>query len=368
MKIYRHTISLILILILTALLCSCAAQSSGTDTDIVKLTAGIDKDTVLLYVDKSPVTAEEYLYWTAQFMDSYYTYGNQADDNEFAWIDQMWDQGLKDAILNNIKNYNVPAVHAADYGYEPDEDELKEAVDMMVEDIEGSYGTEEEFSKYLRQMCISREGFRHIMEEYSWYSLLLEHLYGEGGEKEPADEEILKFAENEGYYLCKYIYLSTTGAYTDAAVEAVREKAETALDLIKSADDPEEYLTALISDTNWNEDTLESEDGFLSAGGSIDETFDAAVRALEPGELSDVIDDTENYGFYIIMRLPVKADMLRNTCCIYRFNDQIAKWNEDAEVEYTDDYSSIDFRQFYINLTDHRIKEFPDEPVTSVLD
>lgn len=336
----------------------CQGLSSTSDDDICKIVADIPADTVLLTIDGRKVTAEEYLYWTCLVLDTYYYYheaGSDTADETCSWVSENWDNGLSSTVLGYLMNYNAPIIHAQEMGFAVDQAEMDEAVDMLVSDYRAGYADDETFELYLSQLCISPAGFRHVMEENVYYQCLFDYLYHDGGEYAPSDEDLLAFADNNGYYACKYAFFSTVGCYTDEARDQMCDKAQLLLNNIAQSDDPDVYFSTVIMDPNWNDDTDESEDGLLSTGGTISAVFDEAVRSLAVGEFSGIVDNTDEYGYFVIQRLPVPLEEVRDACCASLFNQLISQWNADADVEFTDAYDRLNIQNFYVSLINYRL-------------
>ncbi|MCD8128481.1 MAG: hypothetical protein LUD54_02715 [Oscillospiraceae bacterium] len=346
---------------LAAALClgvsGCGAAEISAADDVCMETAGIAADTVLLTVDGREITAEEYLYWSSLVLDTfYYNYvsGSDADDAECTWVGEYWEDGLSPTVLGYLLNYNEPIAHASELGFVMDAETLASEVDARVADYKANYEDEGTFALYLSQICMSEEGFRHIMEENVYYQAMQSYLFSDGGIYDPTDAEILEFADEQGYYNCRYVFFSTVGAYTDAAVESHREMAELLLQNLANSDDPDAYFAGVTADPNWNDDT-EDGMGLLTAGGYINSTFDEAARALEIGEISGIVDNTDEYGYFVIQRLAIDPDDLREACRAYRFHQLVAEWVEAAEPVYTEAFDALDMQSFYVNLNSYRL-------------
>lgn len=338
--------------------CREPSSAASPSPDICEKVAGIPADTVLLTIDGREIPAEEYLYWTSLVLDTYYYYnyaGSEAADETCSWVSENWDKGLSSTVLGYLLNYNEPGIHGAELGFDPDEAEIAEAVDELVAGYKASYADEETFELYLSQICMSQAGFRRIMEESIYYQYLLDFLYYEEGEYVPSDEDVMAFADDNGYYACQYVFFSTTDCYTDEAIDRVRAKAQLLLDNLAVVEDPDAYFSAVITDSNWNDDSEEGENGLVSVGGTINAAFDEAVRSLDIGEFSGIIDNTDEYGFFVIRRLELQPEDVRDACCAYQFNQLVSRWNEDAAVEYTDAYDELDFQNFYVSLINYRL-------------
>ncbi len=354
----KTTVSLLLAAaLLLSCMVGCGSNSESADEGETTL-AGVGESAVLMTVDGREITAEEYLYWACLVLDSYYyssVYGTSLDDGTHSWVAENWDN-LSLAIESYVLSYNEPLIHAEELGFAADEEVMNEYVDGIVVEYLTYYdGSEETLEDFLSQYCVSVDGFRSIGEK-NWYcQVLSDFLYGEGGEYAPTDEEVLAYADDAGYFACKYVFLSIVNYYTEAGIATVREKAEQLMSCIEQSDDPTAYFAEAILEPYWNDDTEESEDGLTATASSISTVFDEAVRSLEVGEFSGVIDDTDEFGYFIIQRLAVNPDDVREECCDYLFSELVSEWCANADVQYSEAYDSIDWQSFYAALTDYRM-------------
>lgn len=350
----QRVLTLFLAVSMGIAMAGCGGQSEteaeATD-DVCMATAGIPADTVLFTVDGQDVTAEKYLYWAVRMLDSYYYY--YGEDGDYSWISACWDTGVSDAALNNLLYYMLPRIHASEFGLEDDDAGLEAEVEEQIADYKADYEDEAGFEDYLQENCISESGFQEILAERLNSQKLKAYLYGEGGAYAPRDDEILSWADELGYYNCRYVFVSTVYYYTDEALERAAERAQIILDNIALAEDQDAYFAEIAADSSWNDDT-EDGVGRLTAGGDICEKFDEAVRALKIGEISGIVDDSDEYGYFIIQRLAIDPDDLRETCISDLFNQQIGEWIDGAEIVYTDAFETIDITSFYSNLIDYR--------------
>ena len=87
---------------------------------------------------------------------------------------------------------------------------------------------------------------------------------------------------------------------------------------------------------------------YIPAGQMVAE-FEQGAKALEPGQISDLIQTS--YGYHIILRMSVDQEEAKKYCNEdYKFNQITQQWLEQAKVTTTAAYDSLDPKAFYERL------------------
>ena len=231
-------------------------------------------------------------------------------------------------------------------------DELEEAMSAAV----ASSGSEQALEHQLWYQMTTPDGYRAMYTAGEYYDLLQQLYYGEGTEGYPTDAEVLSYAQDElGVYRAKHILLLTkdmsqtvtnedgTTGYAPLDEATIAEKKALADDLLaqlRAAEDPIALFDQLMNE--YSEDTgLESNpDGYTTVKGQMVPAFEETALALKDGEISGVVES--DYGYHIILRLPLDPADYRGSLITSRMQERSDQWLADEGVQTTDAYAQID--------------------------
>ena len=288
-------LSLSLALTLTALSgCQNGAASSSQGEEPIDLasvtdpyltTAGLSGDTVVARAGGADITAGSLLYWMAYLVDSSIQAPSSMDT---IWeLDmgngQTFEQGVLDAALNNAALYALLPTQAQAEGISVSPDLSQQVSDMMAS-METQAGSAELLDHSLWYNALTPELYTTLFEVNDLNSQLQEKLYGEGSAGYPTDDQVLSFAQDQGYYRAKHILLKTvdtnspltdengnpTGEYEPLDEATVAEKKALAEDLLtqlQAAGDKEalfDQLMAQYSEDTASDGSLNGADGYVA--------------------------------------------------------------------------------------------------------
>lgn len=328
-------------------------------TDLAQKVLGFPDDTVLLTVNGTEVTAEEYLYWLGN-MTSYYDammgmYGGSLNLDEAVDSDgTTWGGQLKESAYQNVLLIAVTPEAAAQYGITLDDEDMAELRQQRESNIENA-GGEEEYARQLQGMGISDKTSFELDRVSALFAKLQEaytqNLLTAGGADALTDEDMAAYLEETGTLRAKHILLLTkdpdTGEEYDDAKKA-EQKAKAEDILAKLREDPTQFDT-LMNENSEDSGLSSFPDGYLFGPNEMVTEFEEGTRALAVGEISDIVEST--YGYHIILRLDADCDEARQECAEQKFNDMMNVFVNNAVVEKKPEYDSFTTKDYYSGLT-----------------
>lgn len=328
-------------------------------TDPYQATAGIPGGTVVAKVGDYEITADSLLYWLNYNIE--YQLQQYA---MFGLTDLPWDSETEDGTLANTlmsaalqiaAYYRLVPELGAEEGLSPDP-EVLDQVTAFLDSAVQELGSQETMEHYFWASLMTPDQFRSMYEGVSLDEQLQELYYGEGSEGYPTDAEVLSYAQDElGVYRAKHILLLTkdmsqtvtnedgTTGYAPLDEATIAEKKALADDLLaqlRAAEDPIALFDQLMNE--YSEDTgLESNpDGYTTVKGQMVPAFEETALALKDGEISGVVES--DYGYHIILRLPLDPADYRGSLITSRMQERSDQWLADEGVQTTDAYAQID--------------------------
>ena len=135
----------------------------GSAEDPVQEVMGYPGSTVMFTVNGSDVTAEEYLFWLAQYTDqasAYLTSMGNVEGDQSIWDMDFYNgttagESVKQTAQQYAILYNVVTAHGEEGGYtytDEDKADFQESLSAQVEQM----GGDEVFQTWLKSMCLSR--------------------------------------------------------------------------------------------------------------------------------------------------------------------------------------------------------------------
>ena len=200
--------------------------------------------------------------------------------------------------------------------------------------------------------------FKYFTKTQYLYNSLASKLFGENGAN-ISDEDVQEYADANSYMTAKHILFKTTddsgAALSDADKAAKKQQAEQVAAQIKAVTDPEkrvELFDQLME--QYNEDTGESSypHGYCFTSGTMVTEFEDACKALEPYEVSGVVEG--RHGYHVILRMPIQGDDLvmssdgsQQTLQMLVAQDQLGSlltgWVDEADISWEPKFRSIDY-------------------------
>lgn len=341
-----------------------AASAETEQPDFAPVYATYDPDTVMLTVNGIDVTWQELFYWYYYEVSMLVSYNGGLPDWDAACIMDSTmtnEEYVKEASLETVKQYCALVSKANEAGVtltDGDRADIDASWQSSVESYGG--GDEEAFVQYLEDLFLSKELFMHINEINYYYSRMQEEMYGENAEK-LEDSEVIEEADALEYLHAKHILISTKDAedndLSDEEKQAKKAEAEEILAELQAIEDPEEReakMDELIPEKS--ADANAYVDGYTFLPGEMVESFETATKELGDYELGMA---ESNYGYHIILRLPLNADAimgfssdgssytLAQIISQTLFYKATTEWAEESEVVFSDEYENMDFAELF---------------------
>lgn len=331
-------------------------------TEPVEFVCGLAPDTVVATVDGNDVTADMLMYWfnyAATYTLQQYYYMGQT---EVDWSADIGDgTTIADTVLGSALElasyYTLMSVKAQnEYGLSVDEGEL-EQLRSEIDSVKDYFGDETKAEHYLWLSMTDAQQYEKLVASSSLETQLQEKLFGEGGEREPTDAEILAYATDElGYYGAKHILLVTVDmeapTYNDDGSlkgfepldeKTVAEKKALVEDLkaqLDKAADPVALFDSLMNEYSEDTGLAAYPDGYTAYKGQMVEEFEETALSLKDGEISGIVESL--YGYHIIMRTPLDPEEYRADYVATQVDALGREWLEASPIERNDSFEGID--------------------------
>ena len=375
MTTYKRLIALLLAFALCFALCACGSQEaptetpddtstespapsdSGTPSDIdVDLTqtmfefsSGLKDGDTAATVNGDPIPNELFLYWLSYdcyYMDYYYyQMGSTVDFSS---------EAVAEYLMNDVKSavtyYAVLRQLCEEEGITMSEDQLAEYQTMIESTVNATYGGDPE--RFYRSYGLTPESLLYVYESNYLYN-----NYASQALTEPTAEELEQYVADNGIFGVKHILLMTTaedkkdaeGNVTQTAAEYNEERmalAASLLEQIRSAEDPAAKFDELMAEYSEDGGLTTNPNGYtFSNSDSLVGGFREATLELEVGEISDLV--ITDYGYHILLRLPVDANAYHDACVSAQLDARIADAMQAAELELSDGITSLNIAEFY---------------------
>ena len=334
-------------------------------------------DMVVATINGEEVTWMEYYYWLNNYTNYYLQMATQYgiiisdwEANDISAEETNAEAIIKSTQTELILNHALRSL-AAERGLALTDEDQATISDLFDRNADSAVGdgdgtaTEEEAAAFLDYLANEMHIDRDVFEQYyGAEDLLMQKIFveefGENGSK-VTDEEALAFSEENGYMAAKHILLATIDTATREALsdEEIEEKHQRADDLYAE-------LSALVGDAEALEarfDELAAEytddngyasypDGYIFSEGEMVQPFEDAVKALEVGGLSEVVES--DLGYHIILRIPIDPEgiigmdaagtaySLRYAVANRQFNAELRALVDAADVTWSEGFETPD--------------------------
>ncbi len=373
------------------------------------------KEDTVMTVNGTEVSFDEYCYWLGysvsylQYVYSSYTGSTVVDWDATSPFDQTMTNyqwcvtNAKETIIRSciVENeFNEKGLSLSDEA----KAELDETMTGAAVNWCGEGATQDQLREYLKSVNINYDYYKKNLEMNLISNALFAELYGENGEK-LSEEDVLKYADENGYVNANHILIMTVDETTNEALPdaVVEQNAQLAQDIateLQGITDPDELMSRFaelkaeycddlkyrvkcsgcstvfgIHKNQYDAGELscpecgtvneassftysDNADGYLFAEGTMLSEFYEACLALSEYQVSDPVKSS--YGYHIIVRLPIDVAKnvtsytsstpvsLGSTAADQLFSDMLDEKAEAAEVEYVNDFNDNSFRSMFV--------------------
>lgn len=314
---------------------------------LLAFSAGMEGDDAALTVNGQKVSADLFLYWLAlncasleQYLALYGLSGISVGD---------YAQELLQDSLTVTANYVLMEQKALEYGCPLTDEQAADIREQLLANGQETYDNQ----KLL--FGLTDETMEFIFAVDAYYTNLLEALV-----PDPTQAELEQYVSDNGIFGVKHILLLTTdkeveqedGTTLSASQYNAQQNAlaQELLAQLQASDDMESLFDQLMNE--YSEDTGLSAypDGYVYDNTtSLVDGFREATLELEPGQLSGVVET--DYGYHILLRLPVDPEDYRAAFRQSELNGLVNQWVESAQITPSPKVEALDVADFYARYT-----------------
>ena len=324
------------LLLLTASLCLALFAGCGKTAPVV------------MVVNGEEVYADEFAYYMRVFRDSFSSSFGEAiweTDSAETLGDYAKQQAREQAIIR------VALMQAADEMGLGITAEDRETLKQNKRNIILNAGGTAAYEKALKDAGMT-DRLNDLASEFSFqYEKVYQHFYGEGGVDALSESELRAYFE-ENYISAAHILQKTVDdAYAPLSEDVIAEKRAKTEELLAQIEDGADLLALSLQ---YSEDTggvASAPKGYTFTKGDMVDVFYQAALALEPGEVSGVVES--EYGYHIILRQPLdysyleeNAEAVMEKCYDTEFSAYLGGLIADAETDTSAAYDDITISNF----------------------
>jgi parvulin-like peptidyl-prolyl isomerase len=273
---------------------------------------------------------------------NYFYYNTKADydkGDESYWTDTSKIGEFYDDVLYILRRNCAIEDMAKQYDIKLSA-EIKKDISDYINQMKNSYSDESEYYSTLNAEHMSERMFSELLQLQELWQDLFNYVTDEASGIIFADDEKLLADIPKNFYRATHILIMNDVGDDTAANKAL---AQQLLERIEGGEDFETLKDEYSEDSRMKGDT----DGYYFTHGQMIESFENAVKSLEPGEISGIVESV--YGYHIIRRLPLEdayiydhLEELRNAYMARIFNEMLQAKADTYDITYTDAYLTLD--------------------------
>ena len=326
-------------------------------TDPALAVAGVAGEEVLVRLGTAEITANDYLYWLQRSISDYLEpFGGQM--TTLPWDTEMSDgltfgQYMLDNALDAAALHCMLRELARQENLTPDPDVATQVDKQYAAMVVQAGSDESRVIHTLWTQMLTRDLLINLNENTELFSQLAELYYGENSGHYPTDAEVNAYLDEVGRYKAKHILLATIDLDTrepldEATVAQKKAQAEDFLAQLRAAEDPIALFDDLMNEHSEDSGLATNPDGYTTAKGDMVAPFEEAALALKAGEISEVVES--DFGYHIILRLPLDPDDFRDDCVGSLMEKRIDQEIERLGLEKTAAFDKLNVGNFWDKL------------------
>lgn len=326
-------------------------------TDPALAVAGVAGEEVLVRLGTAEITANDYLYWLQRSISDYLEpFGGQM--TTLPWDTEMSDgltfgQYMLDNALDAAALHCMLRELARQENLTPDPDVATQVDKQYAAMVVQAGSDESRVIHTLWTQMLTRDLLINLNENTELFSQLAELYYGENSGHYPTDAEVNAYLDEVGRYKAKHILLATIDLDTrepldEATVAQKKAQAEDFLAQLRAAEDPIALFDDLMNEHSEDSGLATNPDGYTTAKGEMVAPFEEAALALKAGEISEVVES--DFGYHIILRLPLDPDDFRDDCVTSLMEKRIDQEIERLGLEKTAAFDKLNVGDFWDKL------------------
>lgn len=300
-----------------------------------EFSSGLKDSDAAVTVNGVDISNDEFFYWlsyycyNAAYYGSFYGYDMDFSDAEIRqdMIDSTTDAVAYHAVLRQMcEKENVV----------PNETQLAE-VQQQIDENGLDY--------LLKSYGVTEPTLRRIAEDNYLFTNYSDKKVGQ-----PSEADLEQYVSDNGIFSVKHILLRTVDENNnplgDSEIAEKRTKAEDLLAQLKAANDLEATFDTLMNENSEDTGLAYYPDGYTyDKDDSLVDGFREGVLALEPGQMSDIVETS--YGYHILLRLPVDANSYHDEWLSEKGEALVRAEVDKADIKVSDGINNLDLENFY---------------------
>ena len=275
-----------LLLLLSLLLCSCTPSVKPTDKRVVAKVGDLE------------ITYDEFVYFLANSKKEL----DGGDDS--AWADNAdLKKQLEENLLYRLKRLAAIAQMAKEYDISLSNED-KKVISEHIEQIKGTFEKEEDYLAMLEGESATEYALSQVLRNQYLFELVAEHIMDEKNFLIRLDDAALYADLEENFWRGGQILIRND---KDDVPAKNKELAEQILAKLKSG---EKSFLRLVGEYGEDPGMQGNENGYYFTTGQLLPYFEDAVKGLEIGEYTDVIECV--HGYAIVIRWEMEEDYIKS--------------------------------------------------------